>query len=36
VRVIVIGSGIAGLTAVIALRKVGIDVTVYGTATLCR
>jgi 2-polyprenyl-6-methoxyphenol hydroxylase-like FAD-dependent oxidoreductase len=32
VRVIVIGSGIAGLTAVIALRKVGIDVTVYERA----
>ena len=28
-RIIVIGSGIAGLSAAIALRKVGIDVTVY-------
>jgi 2-polyprenyl-6-methoxyphenol hydroxylase-like FAD-dependent oxidoreductase len=32
VRVIVIGSGIAGLSAAIALRKVGIDVTVYERA----
>lgn len=31
-RVIVIGSGIAGLTAAIALRKVGIDVAVYERA----
>jgi 2-polyprenyl-6-methoxyphenol hydroxylase-like FAD-dependent oxidoreductase len=32
VRVIVIGSGIAGLSAAIALRKVGVDVTVYERA----
>ncbi len=31
-RVIIIGSGIAGLSAAIALRKVGIDVTVYERA----
>ncbi len=31
-RVLVIGSGIAGLSAAIALRKVGIDVTVYERA----
>src|SRR5579862_151143 len=31
-RVIVIGSGIAGLTAAIGLRKVGIEVTVYERA----
>ena len=31
-RVIIIGSGIAGLSATIALRKVGIDVTVYERA----
>ena len=31
-RVIVIGSGIAGLSAAIALRKVGIDVAVYERA----
>jgi 2-polyprenyl-6-methoxyphenol hydroxylase-like FAD-dependent oxidoreductase len=31
-RVIVIGSGIAGLTAAIALRRAGIDVTVYERA----
>jgi 2-polyprenyl-6-methoxyphenol hydroxylase-like FAD-dependent oxidoreductase len=32
VRVVIIGSGIAGLTAAIALRKVGIDVVVYERA----
>jgi len=32
VRVIVIGSGIAGLSAAVALRKVGIDVAVYERA----
>jgi 2-polyprenyl-6-methoxyphenol hydroxylase-like FAD-dependent oxidoreductase len=32
VRVIVIGSGIGGLSAAIGLRKVGIDVTVYERA----
>src|SRR3954468_5062501 len=31
-RVIVIGSGIAGLSAAIGLRKVGIEVTVYERA----
>lgn len=31
-RVIVVGGGIAGLSAAIALRKVGIDVTVYERA----
>ncbi len=31
-RVIVIGSGIAGLTAAVALRNVGIDVAVYERA----
>lgn len=31
-RVIIIGSGIAGLSAAIGLRKVGIDVTVYERA----
>src|SRR4051795_3115200 len=31
-RVIIIGSGIAGLSAAIAIRKVGIDVTVYERA----
>src|SRR5438874_11551932 len=31
-RVILIGSGIAGLTAAIGLRKVGIEVTVYERA----
>jgi 2-polyprenyl-6-methoxyphenol hydroxylase-like FAD-dependent oxidoreductase len=31
-RVIVIGSGIAGLSAAIGLKKVGIDVTVYERA----
>src|SRR5690242_14063459 len=31
-RVILIGSGIAGLTAAIGLRKVGIDVAVYERA----
>ena len=31
-RVIVIGSGIAGLAAAIGLRKVGIEVTVYERA----
>ncbi len=31
-RVIIIGSGIAGLSAALALRKVGIDVTVYERA----
>ena len=31
-RVIIIGSGIAGLSAAIALRKVGIDVAVYERA----
>jgi 2-polyprenyl-6-methoxyphenol hydroxylase-like FAD-dependent oxidoreductase len=31
-RVIVIGSGIAGLTAAIGLRQVGIDVTIYERA----
>jgi 2-polyprenyl-6-methoxyphenol hydroxylase-like FAD-dependent oxidoreductase len=31
-RVIIIGSGIAGLSAAIALRKVGVDVTVYERA----
>lgn len=35
-RVIVIGSGIAGLAAVIALRKVGIDVAVYERAAELR
>jgi FAD-dependent urate hydroxylase len=32
VRVIIVGSGIAGLSAAIGLRKVGIDVTVYERA----
>jgi 2-polyprenyl-6-methoxyphenol hydroxylase-like FAD-dependent oxidoreductase len=31
-RATIVGSGIAGLSAAIALRKVGIDVTVYGRA----
>src|SRR5262249_7085020 len=31
-RVIIIGSGIAGLTAAIALRRVGFDVTIYERA----
>ena len=35
-RVIVIGAGIAGLSAAIALRKVGIDVTVYERAPSLR
>jgi 2-polyprenyl-6-methoxyphenol hydroxylase-like FAD-dependent oxidoreductase len=29
VRIIMVGSGIAGLSAAIGLRKAGIDVTVY-------
>src|SRR5207249_1810892 len=32
VRVIVIGSGIAGLSAAVALRRVGLDVAVYERA----